>query len=316
MKQIKHQILLAFLMLTGTCILAQDKEKDINRTLLEEACKCIAKIDLDLEKTQKTDSIKECITNAIMMDQMTTLLKDASLQEAIDKSKVDSTVVSTLNFTITADKDYEKIQKELLENCPAVKEIMLTNNKEFKNSYSDNKKALEFYKEGERYFNREEYESALIQFNKAVAKDPKFAFAWDNMGICYRRLNRFNEAIRCYEKSLELDPKGSVPLGSMATAYELQKNFKKAAEYQMKLVEYYPDDPEGYYGAGRVLYADGQYEKGLEQLCEAYLRYKATNSPYIHDAETLIATIYSDLKEKNQMDIFDRVAKKYNINIK
>jgi hypothetical protein len=50
-------------------------------------------------------------------------------------------------------------------------------------------------------------------------------------------------------------------------------------------------------------------------MFQAYLIYKKTNSPYIHDSETLISNYYNFLKQNNQIDLFNKVATKYNINI-
>lgn len=75
-------------------------------------------------------------------------------------------------------------------------------------------------------------------------------------------------------------------------------------------------DPEGYYGAGRAYFYDEEYEKGLDNIFQAFLIYKKTNSPYVHDAESNISAFYNDLKEKQKLDIFNKVAKKYNIEIK
>jgi cytochrome c-type biogenesis protein CcmH/NrfG len=38
-------------------------------------------------------------------------------------------------------------------------------------------------------------------------QDPEFAFAWDNLGISYRRLNNYDKAIDAYSKSIAIDPK-------------------------------------------------------------------------------------------------------------
>jgi tetratricopeptide (TPR) repeat protein len=212
-------------------------------------------------------------------------------------------------------KVYSIIQKKLLNVCPYLKELLMTNNQKFDNSYSDKKKARAFYLEGEKHFDSGKYDLALVEYNKAVKADPKFAFAWDNLGICYRKLNRYKEAVKCYDESLKLDPKGTVPLQNKAVALTLLEDHKGAAETYMKLVEYYPDDAEGYYGAGRSFFFNKDYEKGLEYIFQAYIIYKNTDSPYVHDAQTNIAAFYKEMKDKNQLAIFDKAAKKYNIQI-
>ena len=36
--------------------------------------------------------------------------------------------------------------------------------------------------------------------------DPSYAAAWNNLGIAYEQLGRFDDARRAYEKAMELDP--------------------------------------------------------------------------------------------------------------
>ena len=36
--------------------------------------------------------------------------------------------------------------------------------------------------------------------------DPTYAAAWNNLGIGYEQLGRFDDARKAYEKALELDP--------------------------------------------------------------------------------------------------------------
>ena len=293
------------------------QQKEISKEILEESCNCIKKIKYNIDKEVKNDSIKSCITTSIINNQTKKLIDEMSkMKDTLLAYKKDTVIGNNKTYKIFVDEGYEEIQKKLLEDCPSLKSLLMVNNKESKNSYSDKEKAMQFYKTGERYYNEEKYDLALVEYNKAIKKDSKFAFAWGNMGICYRKLKRYQEAINCYKKSLEIDPKGSMPLMNMAVAYEYLKEYKNGALTYLKYIEYYPEDPEGYYGAGRAYFYDEEYEKGLDNIFQAFLIYKKTNSPYVHDAESNISAFYNDLKEKQKLDIFNKVAKKYNIEIK
>ena len=48
-------------------------------------------------------------------------------------------------------------------------------------------------------------------YEKALEIDPVFAFAWDNLGLTYRRLEKYDLALDAYRKSLELVPNGFMP---------------------------------------------------------------------------------------------------------
>ena len=291
-------------------------QETVDQKIVDESCNCIKKISSGLEKSSKIDSINSCITQSILTSQMENITKDLSKILEDQKGKIkDTTYTSNKNINITLDKDFDIIQKKLFLDCPNVKEVMMSDNTKSQNSVSDKKKAREYYTEGQRYSEKEQYDLAVVQYNKAVKSDPNFAFAWDNMGLCYRKLNRFDEAIKCYKKSLELDPKGTMPLQNMAVAYDYLKDYKSASDTYLKIIKNNPEDAEGYYGAGSAFFSNEDYELGLDYMFQAYIIYKNTNSPYIHDSETLIGNYYRILKEKNQIDLFNKVAKKYNIQI-
>ncbi len=56
------------------------------------------------------------------------------------------------------------------------------------------------------------------------------------------------------------------------------------------------------------------FEKGLDNMCKAYVIYTQQKSPYRTDAEKVIAYIYSEMKKQNKTDKFNEVLKANNIN--
>ena len=45
-----------------------------------------------------------------------------------------------------------------------------------------------------------------VPLGEGVEIDPTYGGAWNNLGIGYEQLGRFDEARKAYEKALELDP--------------------------------------------------------------------------------------------------------------
>lgn len=50
------------------------------------------------------------------------------------------------------------------------------------------------------------WNEAVFRWEKAIAIDPTYAAAWNNLGIGYEQFGRFEEARNAYEKALVLDP--------------------------------------------------------------------------------------------------------------
>ena len=72
------------------------------------------------------------------------------------------------------------------------------------------------------------YEEAIRCFDKALEIHPEYANAWCNKGFALAELGRYQnwryeEALRCFEKAIEIDPE-----------YEEAKNGKKLAEEKLR----------------------------------------------------------------------------------
>lgn len=297
MKRIVFFFMIAF-SLSGY---SQRGEVELNE-VAAAACGCIRKLDVNLETASKNDSIQSCI----MTYNLVSLVKQTMMPVGKDSIK---------NYII-ADQDYAAIQQLLREKCPAMKNLLESDNRKFNFSHSKDEKAMDYYKKGIAFDQEEKYERAIDNYKKAVKTDPNFAFAWDNLGRSYRMLNKYNEAIECYKKSLSIDPKGTVPMQSMAVVQELLKDYKAAAITYENYIKLYPNDPEGPYGVSRMYYMLELYEPAVENMFKAYERYKESQSPYAADAEANLGVYYRRLEEKNKLEIFRTVAKKYNIEIK
>ncbi|MDB2385627.1 tetratricopeptide repeat protein, partial [Polaribacter sp.] len=205
-------------------------------------------------------------------------------------------------------KNYYKIETYLFQNCESLKSKIAVYEEISSKSLSNKPKALKFYAKGIDENEKQNFKKAIKFFKKAVSIDENFAFAWDNLGITYRKLNNFDKAIESYEKSLEIDPYGKMPLQNIAVTYQYKKDYKKAIQAYERLANIDENNPEIYYGLGQIYSLNFEnYEKGLDYMCKAYTLYTAQKSPYRVDAEKIINIIHSKMKEQNQTDEFDKI---------
>jgi len=306
---------LFFLATFLVCCTANAQDDDFIKTVAEDACPCTYKISVDQTRENVIEEINSCISGSTMKAQIMGLNLKPEIDKAVaaEGKPADTTKVT---YTIIADKNFNEIQAYMFENCEAVKHLMASNNDILNKSLSKNKKAMAFYQEGQQYSAQEKYDMAIVSYNKAVKADPKFKFAWDNLGMSYRRMGNYKEAIKCYQRSLEIEPKGTMPLQNMAVAYEYLKDYKSAAETYEKFVNLYPNDPEGLYGAARMYFNLENYEKATDYIFKAYLMYTEQKSPYVNDALANIKQYYAELKKKNKLDIFREAAKNNKIDFK
>ncbi|MGG9972319.1 tetratricopeptide repeat protein [Ferruginibacter sp. SUN002] len=282
------------------------------RTSAQLACKCIDSININ-EKGNKeiSEGIKNCIDNQTGAYQLISKLMSASANNS-DKA-------ITINYNIDKESNeykryYFQIEHWLMDSCASLKLAVASNNDGSEFSYSNDPKAASEYNDGVDYMQKEKYKEALAHFEKAVKIDDKFAFAWDNIGLCNRRLGKLDDALKAYNKSLQISPLGKTPLQNIPVVYEFKKDYDKALKGYSDMLSVYPTDPESYYGMGRIylLYKE-DFENGLQNMCKAYNLYIEQNSPYRVDAEKNIQYIYGKMKAAGNEDRFNKILKENNI---
>ena len=216
---------------------AQDSKKNNPQTLLIElgnkACDCIDSVDTYNKSVDDvTKEISECIDKNVDAYQLGSklmsidLLKDNQANEK-GKRKINITINTNKN-TSEYKKYYYEMERYLMENCPSLKRKIAGNEKQNNKSISKNEEAKKLYDRGLDEAANNNYEKAIYYYEAALKLDPEFAFAWDNLGLTYRKMDNYDKAIESYQKSLEIDPDGRMPLQNIAVAYQYKKDFQAA----------------------------------------------------------------------------------------
>ena len=303
--------------------IAQEKTKLSTETLLKElsekACTCVDSIDIrNKSRAEVAKEISTCIEKYTGAYQLGSKIMEIGNLKA--KAEVDSgkkRINISINNNVNSDeykKYYYELEREMMSNCNSLKEKIASNEKQSAKSFSANPQAGEYYSKGLVEAKNKDYAKAVEYFGKAVKEDPEFAFAWDNLGVNYRRLNNYDKAIEAYTRSLAVDPYGLMPLQNIAVVYQYKKEYKKAIEAYQRLAMIDNNNPEVYYGIGNIyaMYLN-DYENGLENMCKAYHLYIEQKSPYRTDAEKLIGYINSEMKKQGKEELFNKILKAHNI---
>jgi tetratricopeptide (TPR) repeat protein len=293
--------------------------KKLMAELADQSCSCIDSIPTyNRVKDSITAAINACIKSRVGAYQMGEKLGNLDLSKAENNLNGKKEINISINYNPNSQeyKDiYYKMESYLMDNCKVLKEKIASNNKENKKSVSKNTEAYANYELGIEETKKENFKGAIEYYKKAVKVDPNFAFAYDNMGICYRRLEEYDLAIDAYEKSLKIDPNGLMPLQNIAVVYSYKQQYKKAVKTYEKLAEIEPNNPEVFYGIGQMYAMHlNDSEKGLDNMCKAYIIYTEQKSPYRSDAEKIIQMIYAQMKKDGKEESFNKILKANNIN--
>lgn len=283
--------------------------------IAENACNCVDSVPtFNKSKKEISEGINSCIDKQVMSYQMGMKIASMNIDSGEDKAKKINIEINTNPNSVDYKKYYYEIERKLMSDCEAVKNKIASNDKVTEKSISSNPDALKYYYLALDETKKGDFAKSIDYYKKAVVFDPEFAFAYDNMGICYRRLNQFDESIEAYEKSLKIDPNGTMPLQNIAVVYTYKKEYRKAVKAYERLAKIDSNNPEVFFGIGNI-YTNAlfEYEKALENLCQAYNIYVEQKSPYRADAEKLIQIVYNEMKKQGKEATFNEILLKHHI---
>ena len=86
------------------------------------------------------------------------------------------------------------------------------------------------------YINMNKYESAILEYNRAVVLHPTSDLAL-TIGSCQQRIGELKKARDSYEFALELDPQNVKARSAMATAWVASRKFNQALEHAEMALE-------------------------------------------------------------------------------
>src|SRR5215471_4513239 len=128
-----------------------------------------------------------------------------------------------------------------------------------------------YFESGQKYMTEQKYDSAAIQFKKALQIDPKYAEAHYQLGQAYMKLEKRPEAFKEMTQSVELDPnniKARIDVGGMYMASG--PHFYGPAEEQARyVIEHDPNNPEGHVLLGNILLAQKHFDEALSSFSKA-----------------------------------------------
>lgn len=111
-------------------------------------------------------------------------------------------------------------------------------------------------------------QGAILQYEKAVAADPRFTAAYNRLGIVYQRLGRFDEADRIMVQGLKADP-GSATLANNLGYSLLQQGRLPAAEKAFRqALMISPQFKRARMNLGIVLAKTNRIEAGLTEFSQ------------------------------------------------
>jgi len=117
------------------------------------------------------------------------------------------------------------------------------------------------------YFQQEQFEQALVSYERAVAKYPKFRRAWKNLGLIHVREGQFEKAIPTLTRVVELGGNDALTYGLLGFAYSsIENNLCAESAYRMAIL-LDPATLDWKMGLARSLFKQERYPDAVA-LCD------------------------------------------------
>lgn len=139
--------------------------------------------------------------------------------------------------------------------------------------------AADYAKQGDQFFAKQQYEEALLNYRKAIQKDPKSADAYYRAGLTLLRLKKSPDAFAVFTRAVELQPSHEAARIEMAElcVSDLLRDPLRAQRLYGKLNEiaeaFLAKDANSYYGhryRGFLAMADAKPEEAAKHFQIAY----------------------------------------------
>jgi len=128
------------------------------------------------------------------------------------------------------------------------------------------------------------YEEAARKYGEAIVVDPKFALAYNDLGLALAGQERFDAAIEQYRKAAALweatgSPDRKLALCNWAEALGSKNLYEKAAKKYGEAIAVDPNYAPAYNGLGVALAGQERFDDAIEQYRKAAALWESTGSP-------------------------------------
>ncbi len=113
--------------------------------------------------------------------------------------------------------------------------------------------ALDYFKQGVKFYDRKNYDWAIEAFTKAIEINPDDHSFYNNRGLALYGKRRFPEAIADFDKALELNPGDSAVYNNRGVAYEESGDTERAIADYRKALELNPKDEKARRNLNNIL---------------------------------------------------------------
>lgn len=129
--------------------------------------------------------------------------------------------------------------------------------------------AMNLYQQAIIYLRQQQFQQAIVSCQQALQHQPKFALAYQTLGIALQIQGREEEAKQCYLNALEIEPESAEIHANLGSLYTKQKCWNKAIESYQKVIEIQPDTALYYRNIAQIFTRLNRQEEAAQYWYQA-----------------------------------------------
>jgi tetratricopeptide (TPR) repeat protein len=114
------------------------------------------------------------------------------------------------------------------------------------------------FEEGKQKFLGQDLEQAIACFREAIALQPDYVAAYNQLGNALQGLGKSDEAIACYQKILEINPHVAAAHCNLGSIWQMQGKYEEAIAAYQRAIQITPDFALAHRNLGELLANQGQ----------------------------------------------------------
>jgi predicted TPR repeat methyltransferase len=153
-----------------------------------------------------------------------------------------------------------------------------------------------------------DYTGAIHTYRAIVKQQPRFGWAWNNMGVAYREIGEPEEAISCFRRAVAFAPDMAEAWNNLGVAHDALHMIENATRSYQKAIEIQPDYASAHFNLGASLQKLGRFN-AAEDHYNTVLKIKPDDEAAIFMRQSLGTSTTPDAAPAQHVRrIFDQCA--------
>ena len=129
--------------------------------------------------------------------------------------------------------------------------------------------ANEYVDLGIAYRKEERYQEAILAYQKAIELDPAHEWAYNNIGYAYYCAQDYEASVNAYKQAIQVRPDHGWAYNGLGRAYNKLGQYQQAIEAFLSSTQVSPDNAEAFYNLAKAYAISEEYDLVLSYLNQA-----------------------------------------------